>query len=117
MELVFALLFLVAGMCLLILGLYQEYDKKEDEEQEEKSDHLVIILLGASSASFFFCGICMMFVTQWYYNVTTNLLVESPPMQNYAPFMWLGVGLGVFVLFFLVPKILSVATSEATEQP
>jgi len=116
MELVFALLFLVGGMCLFLLGLYQEYDKKEDEEQEKESDHLVIILLGSSMTCFFFGGVCMLWITQWYYNVTTNLLVESPPMQNYAPFMWLGVGLGIFVLLFLVPKILAVST-ETTEQP
>jgi hypothetical protein len=59
----------------------------------------------------------MMFITQWYYNITTNLLVESPPMSIYAPFMWLGVGLGIFVLLFLVPKILEVSVGEAKEQP
>lgn len=117
MDLVFALLFLVGGMCLFLLGLYQEYDKKEDEDQERESDNLVIILLGSAAFCFFFGGICMLWVTQWYYDVALNTLVESYPMPAYAPFVWLGIGLGVFVLLFLVPKVLSVATRETTEQP
>lgn len=117
MELMFALLFFAAGIFLFILGLYQEYDNKESEEQEEKSDHLVIIFLGMSMSSFFFGGTCMMFITQWYYNLSSNAFMESSPMSIYQPFSWLGFGLGVFVLLFLVPKILEVGVGEAKEHP
>jgi hypothetical protein len=76
-----------------------------------------MVFWGFSSFCFFLGGVCMMWITQWYYDLTALTFVESPPMSIYQSFMWVGIGAGIFVLLFLIPKILSVATEEALEHP
>jgi Ca2+/Na+ antiporter len=107
MDIAFPVMLFLLAFIFFLLGLMEERETKQNEDEEEKSDHLVVLFLAVAFILFFLAGICMLGITETYYSVVTDTLVEHT-MLMYRPFVWLGVGLAFVDAFFLIPKVFEV---------
>lgn len=114
MDIAVTMIFHIIAFLLLLFALYEEREIKNSDEEEEKSDNLSILLLLFSMLCFWIAGITMFYVTQTYYSVTTDTLVETF-MEDYRPLGWFGVIMGMLVLYFLVVKVIDLLKTENME--
>lgn len=107
MDIAFPIMLFLLAFIFFLLGLFEERETKQTDDEQEKSDHLIVIFFTVGFILFFLAGICMMGITEMYYSVTTDTLVEYP-ITFYRPFVWLGVGLAFVDAFFLITKVFEV---------
>lgn len=115
MDLAIPIFFFLLAFIFFFLALMEEREPVSSDEEEEKSDFTVMILLVITTILMFSAGICMMYVTETYYDTATGLYTESAPDTNIQPFAWIGIGLGVFCAYLTANKILVIFDHEVVE--
>lgn len=94
---------------MFFFGLYEERDQKENasDEEQEKSDNLVVIFMACAIVFFFIAGVCMMYVTEVRYSITTDTYNEVL-IESYLPMGWLFIGLAMVSAILLTWKVFQI---------
>ena len=115
MDLAIPIFFFLLAFIFFFLALMEERSQVGSDEEEEKSDFTVMTLLVVTTVLMFSAGICMLYVTETYYDPVTGLYTETAPDVNIQPFAYIGIGLGVFCAYLTANKILVIFDHQVLE--